>query len=87
VDPIVSFLKVVERAENEHDIDRLVGKRQSARITDLGRQSPRSEASGGLIDMARRDVDEMHPVALRQQPIGMHTSAPTDIEDTTRRSR
>ncbi len=35
--------------------------------------------------MARSDVDEMHEVALRQQPIGMHTGAPTDIEDTTTR--
>ena len=83
---MVSLLKVVERTENEHDIDTLVGKRQLARITDLGRQSPPSEASQGLIDMARSDVDEMHDVALRQQPIGVHTGAPTDIEDTTRRS-
>jgi hypothetical protein len=80
---IASILKVIQRTENEDDVEALVGKHQPPGITDLGRQSSVSQVREGLCDVTWRDVDEMHVIPLVQQPPGMNTGPSADVQDTT----
>jgi hypothetical protein len=59
-DPLSSTHEVVERAEQEHCVDRRIRLRESAGIADLGGHQPLLKCGS---DMPWDDVDKMHAVA------------------------
>ncbi len=76
-DPLSSTHEVVERAEEEHRVDRPVRLREPAGITNFG--GHQSLLSYGL-DMLRDDVDEMHAVAPARQPGRVYAGAAAHVE-------
>jgi hypothetical protein len=86
-DAVSLFVQVVEGAEHEHDIEAVIRERQPARITNLGCQAWVAQAAQRLVDMAGCDVEEMHAMAAREQPHGVHSSPSADIEDLRGRCR
>jgi hypothetical protein len=68
---------VVERAEQEHRVDRRIRLRESAGIADFGGQKPVPSCGS---DMLRDEVDEMHAVAPARQPGRVYAGAAADVE-------
>jgi hypothetical protein len=75
------LLQVVERPEHEYDIEAVIWDGQPARISYVRRQASVAQDTQRLANMARRDVEEMHAIALREEPVGMHSGPSADIED------
>ena len=86
-DPVGVLAQVVKRAEDQHDIEAVIGKRQPAGIGNLRRQTSAGQPTHRHVDVPGSDIEEMHAIAVREQPIGMHSGAPADIENPGGRSR
>jgi hypothetical protein len=83
-DPLSSTHEVVERAEEEHRIDRRIRLRQPAGIADFGGHQPVLSCGSNML---QDDIDEMHPVASASQPGRMHAGAAAHVEHHRRRRR
>ena len=81
------LVQVVERSEDQHDIEAVIGERQPAGIGNLRRQTSAGQPTHCLVDVPRGDVEEVHAIAVGQQPIGMYSGAPADVENPGGRSR
>ena len=73
---------MVERAEEEHRVDRRIRLREPAGVTDFGGQVPVLKCGS---DMPRDNVDKMHAVAPARQPGRVYAGAAADVEHHGRR--
>jgi hypothetical protein len=72
---------VVERAKEEHRVDRRIRLREPAGVANFGGQPVLSCGS----DMLRDNVDELHAVAQARQPGCVYAGAAADVENRGRR--
>ena len=79
--------EMVEGPEEQHTIETVVRLSELPGVTDFCGHARRSEVVHDLVDMAGREVDDVHPVAIPGEPRGMDTRRPSDIEDPGRRCR
>lgn len=86
-DAVGLFVQVVERAEDEHDVEAAAGERQPARVAYLRGEPSVAQAVQRLGDMAWGDIDEGDGMAVRQQPVGVHPGPAADVEDECGRGR
>ena len=73
---------MVERAEQEHRIDRRVRLREPTGIADFGGHQPGLNCGSNML---RDDVDEMHAVASAGQPDSVYARAAAHVEHHRRR--
>jgi hypothetical protein len=74
--------EVVQRAEEEHRIDRRIRLREPAGVADFGGQQPVLSCGS---DTLRDDVDQMHAVAPASQPGRVYAGAAAHVEHPGRR--
>ena len=68
---------MVERAEEEHRVDRRVRPREPAGILDFGGHQPVLSCGSNML---RDEVDEMHAVAPARQPGRVYAGAAAHVE-------
>lgn len=73
---------MVERAEEEHRVDRRIRPREPAGVTDFGGHQPLLKCGS---DMPWDNVDEMHAVAPPREPGRVYAGAAADVEHHGRR--
>jgi hypothetical protein len=71
---------VVEGPEQQHGIGAGVGAAERPGIADLGGQPAAAQIGDRLLDVPGRQVDQVHLVAVVQQPRGVHPGGAADIE-------
>lgn len=73
---------MVQRPQQEHAVDALVGDSEPPRVTllDLERSSVRRTLLR-LAQVEQHGVDEPDAVAERREPLGVHAGAAAHIED------
>jgi hypothetical protein len=76
--------QVIEGAQKQRDVNALVGGAQLPGVTDLGRDAL---ARRGCVDVTRYQVDDVHGVAVRGQPRGVHPCATADVQNPCTRDR
>jgi hypothetical protein len=81
-DPLSSTQEVVERAEEQHRIDRRIRLREPAGVTDFGGQVLVLKCGS---DMPWGNVDEMYAVAPAREPGRVYAGAAADVEHHGRR--
>src|SRR5690348_8276885 len=77
--------QMIQRTEQEHDIDAFVRTLQAASVTDLylceGSVWLCSRSLPCQFHMQGNRIDEMHFIALFRQPAGIHARTTTDIKN------
>jgi hypothetical protein len=81
-DPLSSTHEVVERAEEEHRVDRRIRPREPAGVTDFGGHQPVLKCGS---DMPWDNVDKMHAVAPPREPGRVYAGAAADVKHHGRR--
>jgi hypothetical protein len=84
---VSSLDKVVERSEQQRGVDPVSGYGQTPSIADSGGEASPSELGTCLANELRCDVEEIHDVAVVEQPRRVHPRSAADVEDATRRTR
>lgn len=77
-DPVLASREVVERAEQQGGVERVIFELQPARISDRGVEGPDPR---GLGDLGRHRIDQHDVMAERCECRGVHARSPADVED------
>ena len=75
-DPLSSTQEVVERAEEEHRVDRRIRLREPAGIADFGGHQPVLSCGSNML---QDDVDQMDAVPPAREPGRVYAGAAGDV--------
>jgi len=82
-DPVLPLEEVVERPAQQHEIDGRVRVLQPTGITERRRERCRERTAtlARLLHVTGNWVDDVHPVAVGREPLGVHAGSAADVED------
>ena len=76
---VLGFQQVIERAEQQHSVERAVLLLEVTSVTDDGLESAGGDLQG-LLDVERGRIDEAHVVSRLGEPRGVHARPAADVE-------
>ena len=85
---IVAFDEVVERTEEQHRVELLIGVRQRSGVAESRRHRETLLGQcGRSLDVARHQIDDLHLVTRLCEPARVHAGRAAHIEDPERVTR
>jgi len=76
--PVLPAVQVVERPQRQPQVEGVVGVGERAGVPEPGLDA---REPGGLLDVARHEVQEGDPVTPLGQPARVHPGAAADVDD------